>query len=362
MEGIRRLVIGAVVLGAMVPTALADPSWNRKALGIGIVPSAEQGTYEISFYYTITAITTETQLDLATEAEIAVNGDVVDFDVLNVLAYPPTDRECAGLGCVGHPCYCVDEPQSCGCGPLRHRLLVTLPLLPGDEVTGLIRAAPGAEAENNTTDDSQTVDFEGVPVFWERILENVMITPAPPDESGGSGFAYEISFDATFRVYYEGFLDLSTDALIKVNGTPIAGAILGLSDQLFFYCGGSCLFCWSFGFCEKGGDPCLCSGTIGVTANSVPANPGDEITLVLETPSGALPPLNGYGDQTELTFTICPSDCGDGDWNVGILDLLALLGEWGQTGSACDMELGTAGVGIEEFLSLLANWGPCLDP
>ena len=73
----------------MTPAAVAGSSWNRKALGIGIVPSAEQGAYEISFFYTITAITFETQLDLSTEAEIVINGDVVDFDVLNVVAYPP---------------------------------------------------------------------------------------------------------------------------------------------------------------------------------------------------------------------------------------------------------------------------------
>ncbi len=52
----------------------------------------------------------------------------------------------------------------------------------------------------------------------------------------------------------------------------------------------------------------------------------------------------------------CPWDCADGDGNVGILDFLAPLADWGNPG-ACDFDGG--GVGIVDFLALLANWGPC---
>lgn len=53
----------------------------------------------------------------------------------------------------------------------------------------------------------------------------------------------------------------------------------------------------------------------------------------------------------------CPWDCGDGDGEVGIIDFLALLAQWGRTGTPCDFD-GT-GVGINSFLDLLAAWGPC---
>ncbi len=54
----------------------------------------------------------------------------------------------------------------------------------------------------------------------------------------------------------------------------------------------------------------------------------------------------------------CPWDCGaDNDGNVGIVDFLALLAQWGQVGTDCDIDGG--GVGITDFLLLLANWGPC---
>ena len=42
---------------------------------------------------------------------------------------------------------------------------------------------------------------------------------------------------------------------------------------------------------------------------------------------------------------------------MGIVDFLALLAQWGQIDSSCDIDGG--GVGITDFLDLLANWGPC---
>ncbi len=54
----------------------------------------------------------------------------------------------------------------------------------------------------------------------------------------------------------------------------------------------------------------------------------------------------------------CIWDCGgDNDAVVGIVDFLALLGEWDQVGTPCDFDGG--GVGIVDFLELLANWGAC---
>ena len=68
-------------------------------------------------------------------------------------------------------------------------------------------------------------------------------------------------------------------------------------------------------------------------------------------------------NKTSVVLTIttgcatCPWDCGgDNDGNVGIVDFLALLAQWGSPGT-CDFNGG--GVGINDFLELLANWGPC---
>ncbi len=63
------------------------------------------------------------------------------------------------------------------------------------------------------------------------------------------------------------------------------------------------------------------------------------------------------GDGTGDACDTCPWDCGDGDGNVGIVDFLAVLAQWGQVGTSCDFDGG--GVGITGFLKVLANWGPC---
>jgi hypothetical protein len=71
-----------------------------------------------------------------------------------------------------------------------------------------------------------------------------------------------------------------------------------------------------------------------------------------------------YTDFNNGPFSIfaapdCPWDCDTGesiDGTVGIVDFLALLGQWGGPGT-CDFDGG--GVGITDFLELLANWGPC---
>ncbi len=74
---------------------------------------------------------------------------------------------------------------------------------------------------------------------------------------------------------------------------------------------------------------------------------GTQPRLLLATSTGA------YARNLGIP---CPWDCGDGDGNVGIVDLLALLGGWGGPG-ACDSDGG--GAGITDLLELLAHWGAC---
>jgi hypothetical protein len=53
----------------------------------------------------------------------------------------------------------------------------------------------------------------------------------------------------------------------------------------------------------------------------------------------------------------CPWDCGDSDGTVGVVDFLAMLGQWGLVATPCDFN--GDGVDVVDFLDLLANWGPC---
>ncbi len=66
---------------------------------------------------------------------------------------------------------------------------------------------------------------------------------------------------------------------------------------------------------------------------------------------------------TEGAFLIdlgapCPGDCGDPpDGAVDIVDLLALLGQWGAAGP-CDTD-GSGAIDVVDLLALLAGWGAC---
>lgn len=52
----------------------------------------------------------------------------------------------------------------------------------------------------------------------------------------------------------------------------------------------------------------------------------------------------------------CQWDCGNADNDVGVVDLLALLGHWGAPGP-CDFDGG--GAGVTDLLKLLGMWGAC---
>jgi hypothetical protein len=71
--------------------------------------------------------------------------------------------------------------------------------------------------------------------------------------------------------------------------------------------------------------------------------------------------VEGEGNLTITCEPIgqpCPWDCADpADGEVSVVDFLALLAQWGQVGSSCDLDGG--GVGVTDFLEMLANWGPC---
>jgi hypothetical protein len=59
----------------------------------------------------------------------------------------------------------------------------------------------------------------------------------------------------------------------------------------------------------------------------------------------------------EVEADSCPWDCGDGNGDVGVVDFLAMLAQWGQPGASCDFD--NDGVSVVDFLALLAHWGPC---
>ncbi len=72
---------------------------------------------------------------------------------------------------------------------------------------------------------------------------------------------------------------------------------------------------------------------------------------------GGTPPIVDMGAY-EFQPVLCPWDL-DNINDVGVGDLLALLGAWGPNpGHPADFD-GSGDVGVGDLLILLANWGPC---
>jgi hypothetical protein len=232
---------------------------------------------------------------------------------------------------------------------------------PGDEIMVLLRPAPGALPDSDESDDLHILTFDGDPVFWNRTITLIEIVPSAglilPDSF------FDVWVECYSEAHYEGGLNLSASMELRVNDVSHASLPLLLNDSVWSYCDPECTADCVFngtvpaGSCVSAPFDCICQMTpSSVVFPSVPLEPDDELTVILRPVPGALPELPGFPDDEE-TRPVCPWDCGDGDFVVGILDFLAMLAQWGQPGVPCDFDGG--GVGVTDFLKLLGQWGPC---
>ncbi len=94
-------------------------------------------------------------------------------------------------------------------------------------------------------------------------------------------------------------------------------------------------------------------------AGALPTNGKGSITVtnfVTHTfTTGPNTPTNFAGGSGNVDA--CPADCdGSNDGVVAIADFLAVLGQWGTTGSCSQ---GGGAIGINQFLATLSAWGNC---
>jgi hypothetical protein len=70
---------------------------------------------------------------------------------------------------------------------------------------------------------------------------------------------------------------------------------------------------------------------------------------------------NSGGDNVSVLLSNCepcPWDCNvPFDGVVDVREFLAMLSQWGNVGSSCDIDGG--GVSVTDVLLILAHWGPC---
>jgi hypothetical protein len=172
--------------------------------------------------------------------------------------------------------------------------------------------------------------------------------------------AFELWTGDGFELTGGEFVDISFASLsFEVHDGPAAGFELfvqadgGFHQHLNFCLDGCPLICDP----PPGADPGIYLLNLEVTCTE--ADPSDPIWFVfnyLDTEENHDAAIAWA--ETYLAGDPCPWDCAEpSDGQVSVVDFLALLAEWGQVGTPCDVDGG--GVGVTDFLALLANWGAC---
>jgi hypothetical protein len=355
------VVVAALLVTASSVIAQPTPTWNRKAEGIAVSPAPVAGSFfDITVFGSIDAGDLTAPTDLSTEIEIRVSGTTVHLEVQTLTANPPTHGDCSGLNCGTEPCFCTPPPVVCECGPIIISASATTSLQPEDEIMVLLRPAPGAVPDSDESDDLRSLNFPDDPIFWNRRIASVEIVPSPlelPDSF------FDVWVECYSEANYSGPLNLGSSLELRINGVEWSSLPTGPNEFVWDYCNPQCTDTCVIngsvpaGTCVSGPSDCICRTTPGsLVFPAVPLEPDDELTIILRPVPGALPELPGFPDDEE-TRPVCPWDCGDGDFMVGITDFLAMLAQWGQVGAACDFD--GDGVGITDFLKLLGQWGPC---
>jgi hypothetical protein len=264
---------------------------------------------------------------------------------------------------------------NCGCDCRFPYITTTLPSVefsPGDEIIVILLPPPGSLPEFDESDDFKALVVPEKPIFWNNLLTSVDITPSRQPGK----FDLEVSGASVWRLA-DTDVDMSMEAQVFVEGTLQASAVVqgfasppgpGQSG-----CDGSPSICdngcgsWNF-------DPvqcelwftyptyslgCECGTPWILPFAAIPAQPGDEIVVVLVPAPNGLPTLPGSEGDDSLVIPV-PSGCiGDinGDGIVNGADVGLLLGDWGGPGPGDLDENGTTDGG--DLGLLLGDWGPC---
>jgi hypothetical protein len=161
---------------------------------------------------------------------------------------------------------------------------------------------------------------------WNRELQTLAVLP---DSAGGYSVLalWTVDVEATSTP-----LDLSTNAILQINGTAVAtqSFSVGIDPGSGLGCGtgppciGSCgsgtldgaamtLLCYEDGPCSPAFCDCDCGAWILADFGSEPLMPEDEIMVILMPAPGALPDTDTSDDAAQTTFHDQPIG-----WNRGI--------------------------------------------
>lgn len=186
--------------------------------------------------------------------------------------------------------------------------------------------------------DCSDIDGDGIPNLPTAIESGESITGEFDGSLDGSSTC---DADVTADQFY--LLTTTENSLVRVDtcgSTADTALAIYDSEGTELHCNTTC-----------GGDPC--SDPAACIEYQVDA--GNYLIRVAKEPSALAGGSNSFTLSALIEPILCPADL-NGDVEVGVEDLLALLAAWGTPNADID---GDNDTGVSDLLILLADWGPC---
>lgn len=322
---IRFALVCASALALASPIQAQVPH-NRQVQAVSVLPDPAGG-HVVHAVWAAEVDNNTVPLDLSTEVEVRVNGTAVVSTIV------PVAIDAGSPGCVGGPpcngvcgsgvfdiqsatmtCHkdtdCTPAACDCDCGYwIATPQGLPTPLSPGDEIMVLLRPAPGALPEPDTSDDALITTFHGEAIGWNRGISDIVLNEVSPGM-----FEVQVVGSVGWETPMQQF-SLDTEVELRINGVPIGTQnipmeVNGILDQTCWQqgCGTTC---GSVNGIPRHCDAylwwtCACTGGWIAVFPPEPVDPDDEITIILKPAPGALPELPGFPeDDDEETRPCC---------------------------------------------------------
>jgi hypothetical protein len=261
--------------------------------------------------------------NLATEVVFERNGTEIASVVESVFVPgslscadgPPCSGTCGSATLNGSAVSLVCHPDGpcgaicdCDCGLWISTEFPGEMIASGDEVTVLLRPAPGGLPEVDPSNDALTMSYEGQPIAWNRGIDRVHAIETGPNTYDVHVYG-SVGWEAR-----AGYANLDFTLELRVNGTTVTSQNVpaemeGIYDQTCFQngCGAAC---GSFNGIPRYCDPylwwsCGCVGGWISLFPGVEMSSGDEITVILYPAPASLPELPGLAGDDLFVLNCC---------------------------------------------------------
>ena len=335
------------------------PNWNRRVDVLAVYPDPDDsaGASRAVVIWSTSAESLSSPVDLSAELVFTQDGAVIGDFTIPASAGPNSIDCLDGADCFIAECangdyggnsvnyYCIQEAviqgvTDCACKHFSPPEWPDFPIAGPGFVSCSLIPADGSAGETRTDDDSLVVNFQGNPIYYDRGIEAVQVTPS-------RGLPGMVDINISGYAEWSGMVnDLNLDMIVEVvgsDGTVIAqdfvagyaqpgddpGACHGAG------CGGLCGF-WNK--IQVDCDPshifavCVCGGGWLTAFPGVDESLIDDMLTVRVRPApGALPELPDLDGDDEIIIG-CPGDLNH-DGVIDQTDLGILLAAFGNNDS-----------------------------